>query len=83
MPNVHCYCFSTAGDVGGRSTDVQQRIKTILGVHADKPLDIEVRDVRDVAPNKYMVCAHFTLPEDVGYPGEASSQAEKRLKSDS
>ena len=82
LPNIHCYCFSTAEDSERRRVDVIQRVKGILGIPGDRDVEMEVRDVRDVAPNKYMVCAHFILPEYVGYPSSLLQSGKKRLKSE-
>jgi len=76
LPLVHCYCFSSGGDTSSRMADVQQRIRGVLRLKANQKLEMEVRDVRDVAPNRYMVCAHFVLPGYLGYPPEGSTSAD-------
>ena len=64
-PRVHCYCFSGAGDAAARRADVIARAEKAMG----KSLagrDVETRDVRDVAPNKQMVCVSFEVPAQPG-----------------
>jgi len=57
LPLVHCYAFSRAADY---AADVIQRAESILGGPLISPY---VHDVRDVAPNKRMLCLSFRLPE--------------------
>ena len=66
VPIVHCYCFSKAADA---ETDAQRQCENVLGMQ----IDATVYHVRDVAPNKVMLCITFRLPRDVAYDGTASS----------
>ncbi|KAF8822189.1 Met-10+ like-protein [Cardiosporidium cionae] len=52
---LHCYCFSREREP---SAEIKGRIKKSLGVLPD---NIDIRKVRDVAPNKIMYCAEFVL----------------------
>jgi len=70
LPMIHCYCFSTAKDY---STDVRERCEAVLGVPID-PSKIEVREVRDVAPKKLMLCAHFQVPEAAAFSDVVSKK---------
>jgi tRNA (guanine37-N1)-methyltransferase len=72
MPLVHVYCFSTKSDDNveeGRK--ICKEITDELGFEM-KPGkieegDVEVHDVRDVAPKKRMFCASFRLPREVAF----------------
>ncbi|XP_033110444.1 tRNA (guanine(37)-N1)-methyltransferase-like [Anneissia japonica] len=59
LPTVHCHCFSKEVNAG---MDVLQRTSAILKHKVDTAV---VHDVRDVAPNKEMMCVTFKLPRDV------------------
>ncbi|GAQ87203.1 hypothetical protein KFL_003380080 [Klebsormidium nitens] len=61
LPRIHCYCFARADET---DADVIRRAEEALGGAIPKPV---VWNVRDVAPNKTMLCVSFTLPDDVGY----------------
>ncbi len=68
MPTVHCYCF-----VKGDLEEARDRVRKALydgevdpeRTMSDKQLN--VRNVRDVAPRKIQVCVTFQLPEEVAY----------------
>eukprot|EP00945_MAST-04E_sp_MAST-4E-sp1_P004409 g4409.t1 len=59
MPLVHTYCFSKSADP---EKDVQERVAKVLGHDPIANGNGSVRQVRDVAPNKLMMCAEFRLP---------------------
>ena len=63
-PLIHTYCFSSEAD---RSTDVMNRVGNVLGCDPKDLVDVSVREVRDVAPNKWMMCITFRVPEIVLY----------------
>uniref|UniRef100_A0AAQ4Q3N6 tRNA (guanine(37)-N1)-methyltransferase n=1 Tax=Gasterosteus aculeatus aculeatus TaxID=481459 RepID=A0AAQ4Q3N6_GASAC len=60
LPTVHCYGFSKADNP---EADVAERASQSLGF----PLEdrCSVHFVRNVAPNKDMMCVTFTLPKEV------------------
>ncbi|XP_041809662.1 tRNA (guanine(37)-N1)-methyltransferase [Chelmon rostratus] len=60
LPTVHCYGFSKEDNP---ATDVVKRASHSLGF----PLEdrCSVHFVRNVAPNKDMMCVRFTLPKEV------------------
>lgn len=70
MPLIHAYCFNTKSD-----DNVEEGIKICQEISEQlqyemKPGkiadgDVEIWDVRDVAPKKRMFCASFRLPADV------------------
>ncbi|KAJ3056901.1 tRNA(m(1)G37)methyltransferase [Rhizophlyctis rosea] len=63
LPIIHCHCFSRAADT---RTDVIQRVEAIIKAPlGDNVLD--VYDVRNVAPNKEMMCISFRLPAEVAF----------------
>ncbi|KAI9917392.1 hypothetical protein PsorP6_013227 [Peronosclerospora sorghi] len=66
LPFIHCYCFSNADDI---QKDVKERAEKILGGQLDAERT-SVHFVRDVAPNKVMVCLSFQLPESIAFSSE-------------
>ncbi|KAJ3044618.1 tRNA(m(1)G37)methyltransferase [Rhizophlyctis rosea] len=63
LPIVHCHCFSRAQDA---RADVLQRVEEVIKAPlGDNVLD--VYDVRNVAPNKEMLCISFRLPAEVAF----------------
>lgn len=63
LPRIHCYCFSKAED---RKADVINRVESILSTSLQEG-SYNVHDVRDVAPDKHMMCISFALPVDVAF----------------
>ncbi|KAI5078795.1 hypothetical protein GOP47_0006466 [Adiantum capillus-veneris] len=61
MPRVHCYCFMRAHET---VRDVLKHAESVLGCSITNPT---VWEVRDVAPNKAMLCLSFNLPEEVAF----------------
>eukprot|EP00511_Aplanochytrium_stocchinoi_P000480 CAMPEP_0204838266 /NCGR_PEP_ID=MMETSP1346-20131115/30358_1 /ASSEMBLY_ACC=CAM_ASM_000771 /TAXON_ID=215587 /ORGANISM="Aplanochytrium stocchinoi, Strain GSBS06" /LENGTH=453 /DNA_ID=CAMNT_0051974183 /DNA_START=415 /DNA_END=1776 /DNA_ORIENTATION=- len=84
LPMVHCHCFSSGKTQEERRDNVISRAENYLGCSL-KPNDkneVEVRYVRDVAPNKFMMCLHFRVPEQVAFAfedpeGEGEAEGEK------
>nr|XP_006632388.2 PREDICTED: tRNA (guanine(37)-N1)-methyltransferase [Lepisosteus oculatus] len=83
-PHVHCYGFSKHDDP---RRDVTERASASLGT----PLEgrCSVHTVRNVAPNKEMMCISFPLPWEVLFkkprspePGTPDEPAPKRPRSD-
>lgn len=73
LPMIHCYCFGPKdedGDPEGGSAREQvcQQLSEKLG-HEILPStpEVEIFDVRDVAPNKRQFCATFRLPPEVAF----------------
>ncbi|KGL73919.1 tRNA (guanine(37)-N1)-methyltransferase, partial [Tinamus guttatus] len=60
LPTVHCYAFSKHHDP---AEDVRQRAEASLG--ASLRGRCSVHPVRNVAPNKEMMCISFQIPADV------------------
>lgn len=60
MPTVHCYGFSKDGDP---QQDMVDRASRSLGVPLGQRCSVHF--VRNVAPNKDMMCVRFTLPKEV------------------
>lgn len=71
-PEIHCYSFSKAEDLGTQTSEARERISTALGY---MPLRLNVRQVRSVAPGKEMLCYTFSLDgrllESLDEPGTA------------
>lgn len=63
MPTIHVYMFSRAEDL---VQDGKEKACHYLGYPIDKST-IKVHDVRDVAPNKHMLCVSFPLPAEVAF----------------
>lgn len=74
LPTVHCYGFSKHDDP---AKDIQERAEASLGTSLDGRCSTYL--VRNVAPNKEMLCISFQIPADVLYkrpcPDEGKEQA--------
>ena len=68
LPTVLCYCFSKSEDA---EADVRGRAEIIMG--RKLPSDSKVRTVRNVAPNKEMMCVVFQLSPEVLFAWDCSS----------
>lgn len=70
LPLVHCYMFvrPDAADGLPQAESLRRQAQQMVEHHLGGPLDgpFEAHDVRDVAPNKHMMCATFRVPEAVG-----------------
>uniref|UniRef100_A0A7I4B948 tRNA (guanine(37)-N1)-methyltransferase n=1 Tax=Physcomitrium patens TaxID=3218 RepID=A0A7I4B948_PHYPA len=69
MPRVHCYCFMRSNET---NADIVKKAETYLGGSIADP---DVYVVRDVAPNKIMLCVSFNLPEEVAIAVTATEPA--------
>ncbi|KAI0019567.1 Met-10+ like-protein-domain-containing protein [Xylariomycetidae sp. FL0641] len=72
LPMVHVHCFAAKADDDGPHHDVCGRVAAELGIamklgDPEMPGEVEVREVRAVAPNKCMFCATFRLPAEVAF----------------
>jgi tRNA (guanine37-N1)-methyltransferase len=73
LPKIHVYCFSTKSeDNVEEGKNICAEITNLLGreMKPGSPEvegEVEIMDVRDVAPNKRMFCASFILPRDVAW----------------
>ncbi|KAM6445027.1 tRNA (guanine(37)-N(1))-methyltransferase isoform 1-T1 [Rhynochetos jubatus] len=77
LPTVHCYGFSKRDDP---AKDIQERAEASLGTSLDGRCSTYL--VRNVAPNKEMLCISFQIPADVLYKRpcpEEAKPASKRL----
>ena len=74
LPRVHCYCFSKSDDP---QKDARERVENVLGY----PLDDShrVRIVRNVAPNKEMLCVVFVLHKEVLFGGTEPPEKKAKL----
>ena len=69
LPLIHVYCFSTKSDDNVREKEmICQEISERIG-HEVRPEseEVDIWDVRDVAPKKRMFCASFRLPREVAF----------------
>ncbi|KAG9336621.1 hypothetical protein JZ751_002968 [Albula glossodonta] len=82
LPQVHCYGFSKQDDP---HKDVMDKASASLGVPLEGRCSVHL--VRNVAPNKEMMCVSFTLPNEVifssnsaedGSPEEPALKRQKR-----
>lgn len=60
LPKVHCYGFSKADDP---QKEVVERASSSLGFSLEGRCSVHL--VRNVAPNKEMMCVSFTVPKEV------------------
>lgn len=69
LPMLHVYCFQPKLKPEEASrTDICEEITKYLGAKVSPDDDdVDIIDVRDVAPNKRMFCASFRLPEAVAF----------------
>ncbi|XP_063096928.1 tRNA (guanine(37)-N1)-methyltransferase isoform X2 [Cavia porcellus] len=65
LPRVHCYSFSKDANP---VQDVQQRAGAALGISLETCSS--VHSVRNVAPNKVMLCITFQIPASVLYKNQ-------------
>mmetsp|Transcript_17974 Transcript_17974/g.23499 ORF Transcript_17974/g.23499 Transcript_17974/m.23499 type:complete len:474 (-) Transcript_17974:35-1456(-) len=82
LPMVHCHCFTSKKDDKERRDDVIQRAETYLGGSLEpyEVNEVQVRNVRDVAPNKFMMCLHFRVPESIAYYSGKSNENKSNEK---
>jgi tRNA (guanine37-N1)-methyltransferase len=75
LPLIHCYGFTKESDF---QAAMFARVADALGLDA-MPADATCRHVREVAPEKRMLCVTFRLPRDVATtPPPLSPAAKKR-----
>jgi tRNA (guanine37-N1)-methyltransferase len=69
MPLVHVHCFSTKSDDNVKEKDeICEELSRQMGYTITPGMDeVDIYDVRDVAPKKRMFCATFRLPEEVAF----------------
>eukprot|EP00803_Ostreobium_quekettii_P008064 evm.model.scf_392.4 EVM.evm.TU.scf_392.4 scf_392:17480-19531(+) len=60
LPTVHCYTFQKSNE---SQQDVIRKCELHLGCKIS-PVP-QIHEVRDVAPNKHMLCVSFRVPEDI------------------
>ena len=81
LPQIHCYCFEFKTDdsddefIGARK-NILRRVSAKLGIVIDPSThEVEIHDVRNVAPKKHDFCISFRLPAEVAFaePLEACS----------
>ncbi|XP_027130961.1 tRNA (guanine(37)-N(1))-methyltransferase [Larimichthys crocea] len=76
LPTVHCYGFTKDDNP---DTDVVKRASQSLGVPLENRCSVHF--VRNVAPNKDMMCVSFTVPKEVLFSSEQTeSSAEPAAK---
>jgi tRNA (guanine37-N1)-methyltransferase len=69
MPMVHVHCFSTKSDDNVKEKEeICEELSRQMGytITPNMP-EVDIYDVRDVAPKKRMFCATFRLPEEVAF----------------
>ncbi|XP_055990050.1 tRNA (guanine(37)-N1)-methyltransferase [Sorex fumeus] len=69
LPIVHCYSFSKDADP---AKDVRQRAETVLGISLEACSSVHI--VRNVAPNKEMLCITFQIPAAILYKNQTLNQ---------
>ncbi|KAK6183469.1 hypothetical protein SNE40_010945 [Patella caerulea] len=73
LPSVHCYCFTKSVEP---EKDVRERAESILGMAL--PKDHVIRYVRNVAPNKEMMCLTFKLFPDLVLASASEPDSKKQ-----
>lgn len=68
LPVVHCYSFSKNDNP---VQDVQEKVEAALGASLEGRCSVEL--VRNVAPNKEMMCISFPIPAEVLYQKQSSA----------
>lgn len=64
LPLIHVHCFAPKASESQDYQDAVDRCATALGCPLDRKADrVQVHVVRDVSPNKNMLCVSFTLPQ--------------------
>ncbi len=80
LPMIHVYCFSTKSD-GNKAEEMKicREISGQLGYEIAKAGDeeMEIWDVRDVAPEKRIFCASFRLPAEVAFRELGAAQLDE------
>ena len=71
LPTVHCYGFSKEDNP---DTDVVKRASCSLGFPLKDKCSVHF--VRNVAPNKDMLCLSFTIPKEVLFSGDQEKTGE-------
>lgn len=75
LPMVHCYMFvrpaiEDGAGLQAQADSLRRQARKMVEEHLGGPLgegaNFEAHDVRDVAPNKHMMCASFRVPEYIG-----------------
>ncbi|MED6279677.1 tRNA (guanine(37)-N1)-methyltransferase [Characodon lateralis] len=69
LPTVHCYGFSKDDNP---EADVVERASRSLGFPLEDTCSVHF--VRNVAPNKDMMCVRFTVPKEVLFCSEAKTE---------
>lgn len=67
MPWIHCYCFMRSNET---EEMIIERAETALLSKIEDPI---IHRVRDVAPNKAMLCVSFRLPETAAFKDDKIS----------
>ena len=62
LPQIHCYCFSKSPEP---VADAKKQVEEVLGVELVS--ECICYYVRDVAPQKAMICVSFRVPESVAF----------------
>lgn len=68
LPTVHCYCFTNQTEAadkweGDMNSELKHRVMNVVeGLKED---DVKLRVVRDVAPQKIMMCVSFQLTPEI------------------
>ncbi|GFR88433.1 tRNA (guanine(37)-N1)-methyltransferase [Elysia marginata] len=76
LPQVFCYAFSPKGSI---DTELRARVEKALGCPV--PADYSTRLVRNVAPNKEMICISFKLWPELVLSSRETDEDSKKTES--
>jgi tRNA (guanine37-N1)-methyltransferase len=71
LPMIHCYCFGSKNEP---EIEITQRVTHKIGA-----VELNIRHVRNVAPNKDMYCVSFRLPASIAYKNELKRKLDKEI----
>jgi len=75
LPKVHCYCFAPKAEEDDPKglkprEEICKELSEKLGYTVEmdnEEMEIDIWDVRDVAPKKRQYCASFRVPREVAF----------------
>jgi tRNA (guanine37-N1)-methyltransferase len=69
LPTIHCYCFCPK--LADTTEFFAEKCRTYMGATVPNP---SIMQVRNVAPNKNMLCVSFSLPEAIAFDSNGATR---------